>query len=584
MKIRKTLRIFGTVLILSLLLALIPVLPSFATATIYTYGITVTPTHGTIGDAVMLHGVCSPAPVTYMGVNIYFSPSNLDVGDNVTSASSYMRVVSGISILTTDMDPTNAGNFTAPFTVPNTLPIASDPVAGGTVAFDIEAGIYYVYATIPASTNSTMIVAKTSYTVAIPTLDALSPASGPTGTSVVVSGNYFPASVPLVFKIDTMTLIPQSGDTSVRTTGSFTSYITIPSSISIGPHTIYVTAGTGASAITLPATFTVNTGLPSSPAVIAISPGTGVAGITVTITGSYFTAGVALHFYFSTSLIVPTSGATAADTNGMFTAYITVPPDATAGSHVITVLGGNSSPTATFIVTGLPPTQLPSASFTIDPNAGSVNSTTITCAGSNFIAMHDITISFNGTTVKVTNANESGLFSTSFQVPVQMHGVHAITATDGTHTVTKTFTVESTPPGTPQPQRPLMNEAISFPFSFDWDAVTDLSTPVTYNLQIATSANFTTDTLIINKTGIATHTYALTDADQLKLTTGVTYYWREKAVDAAYNESEWTGANIFTLSKGFEFTGWLLYATIAIVAVLLFLLGIWIGRKSAFSY
>jgi hypothetical protein len=55
-------------------------------------------------------------------------------------------------------------------------------------------------------------------------------------------------------------------------------------------------------------------------------------------------------------------------------------------------------------------------------------------------------------------------------------------------------------------------------------------------------------------------------------------------VDAALNESTWTGANEFSLAKPFEFTGWPLYLTIGVGALVLFLLGLWVGRRSAFYY
>jgi hypothetical protein len=126
-----------------------------------------------------------------------------------------------------------------------------------------------------------------------------------------------------------------------------------------------------------------------------------------------------------------------------------------------------------------------------------------------------------------------------------------------------------------------MDEGVSSPVTFDWEDVTDPSEPVTYNLQISASANFTTN--LVNVT-IAVSQYTLSDAELLSFTTGQTYYWRERAVDAAQNESGWTGANSFSISQGFSFTGWPLYTTIALAAILLFLFGIWLGRKTAYTY
>jgi len=52
-----------------------------------------------------------------------------------------------------------------------------------------------------------------------------------------------------------------------------------------------------------------------------------------------------------------------------------------------------------------------------------------------------------------------------------------------------------------------------------------------------------------------------------------------RAVDAASNESGWSEARTFTVGISFEFTGWVLYGTMALIAVAFFFLGLWIGRR-----
>jgi hypothetical protein len=77
----------------------------------------------------------------------------------------------------------------------------------------------------------------------------------------------------------------------------------------------------------------------------------------------------------------------------------------------------------------------------------------------------------------------------------------------------------------------------------------------------------------------------MTDAEAPLLSSKVTsYYWRDRAVDAASNASAWTGAGQFSVTKPFTFVGWPLYLTIGIGAVVVFLIGLWVGRRSAFSY
>jgi predicted phage tail protein len=127
-----------------------------------------------------------------------------------------------------------------------------------------------------------------------------------------------------------------------------------------------------------------------------------------------------------------------------------------------------------------------------------------------------------------------------------------------------------------------MNEGVSAPITLDWEDATDSSAPVTYSVQVSASESFTS--LLIDKTGLGTSQYMITDSEMLSFTAGQTYYWRERAVDAASNASAWTGANAFVVEQGFSFSGWVMWVTIAVVGVILFLVGIWIGRKTAYSY
>ena len=207
-------------------------------------------------------------------------------------------------------------------------------------------------------------------------------------------------------------------------------------------------------------------------------------------------------------------------------------------------------------------------------------------AGTGFQNSAAVTVTYDGVKVSSGNTGTNGLFVTSpFLVPVSTHGAHTIIVTDGINTENVTFTVESIPPGVPQPLVPLMGATIKSPYIFQWNAVTDPSAPVTYELQIATSQDFATGSIILDKTGIKESQYKLTDTEALQLSGNVpTYYWRERATDAASNASAWTGAAQFLVAKPFKFTGWPLYVSIVVGAIVFFLLGLWAGRRSAFSY
>jgi hypothetical protein len=554
MKNRRVLKILGITCILTLLFVVLPISPALATTTI-----SAIPDHGAIGDEITVHGVFSPLPAERFTI-IYMSASDLAVGAVITSAPSYEKVIGGIYI------PNNETEVMGHFDVPATL-------SDGTVVIDVVPGEYFLYATIMGPGGESPIAAKTTFTVTTPIVPVLNlnPSSGPVNTPVTVSGSNFPTSTTLVFKLDATTLTPTSGDTSTTTAGSFSSVLTIPTSATIGAHTIYVTCG----AVSMDATFTVTT----LTATITLSATSGTAGSSITVSGVNFLASTALVLRFDAEVLTPTSGSTSTGADGTFSSVVTIPSSATIGAHTIMAAAGATVDSETFTVTGGGTIPL-----TIDPNNGPVG-TSVAISGGGFIAGHAFTVTWDGVATTTTGTVQTnGLFIGTFTIPAAIHGAHTIGVTDGTNTASAIFTIESTPPATPQPLRPYMDEEVSSPITFDWEDVTDPSAPVTYNLQIATSANFTTDSIVISKTGLTISQYTLTADDELKVTTGVTYYWREKAVDAAQNESVWTGAGSFTIYEGFSFIGWPLYLTISLAAVLLFMFGIWLGRKTAYTY
>jgi hypothetical protein len=170
-------------------------------------------------------------------------------------------------------------------------------------------------------------------------------------------------------------------------------------------------------------------------------------------------------------------------------------------------------------------------------------------------------------------------------VPPGKHGDHTISVSDGTNTKTATFTLESVPPKVPQPQKPEMGVKAKTPITFAWASVTDNSSPVTYHLQVAYAPDFAASSLLLDKTALSKNEYILTEAEELKLAgQESSLFWRIKAIDAALNESDWTGAGQFSIAQPFKFTGLPLYATIGVGVVLIFLFGFWMGRRTAFYY
>jgi len=131
-----------------------------------------------------------------------------------------------------------------------------------------------------------------------------------------------------------------------------------------------------------------------------------------------------------------------------------------------------------------------------------------------------------------------------------------------------------------------MGVKVKSPATFDWEDITDDSMPVTYVLQIAVDDDFEAASIVMEITDIELSTYTLTEAEELKLAGRQdAYYWRIKALDGASNESEWTGAGEFYVGgAGSAFPSWALYTILGIGAVLIFGIGYWLGRRTAFYY
>ena len=128
-------------------------------------------------------------------------------------------------------------------------------------------------------------------------------------------------------------------------------------------------------------------------------------------------------------------------------------------------------------------------------------------------------------------------------------------------------------------------------WKFDWcgDAtdpsieVTDDSLPITYTLEIATDIDFTA--MILLKEGLTDSEYTLTKEEKQLLPStkkDAPYYWRVKAIDSASNETEWTGTGTFHVGFTFDWPGWIIYLWFGLGGVLLFFLGLWVGRRTSY--
>jgi hypothetical protein len=141
--------------------------------------------------------------------------------------------------------------------------------------------------------------------------------------------------------------------------------------------------------------------------------------------------------------------------------------------------------------------------------------------------------------------------------------------------------MESSPPPTPGLTLPLAGEKLK-DGTFTWEAVEDAENPdipVTFDLQVAIDADFTTP--LVDKTGLTTSAYTLLDEEKLESTgKDEPYYWHVRAVDAASNASAWSEPSTFTVGFSFEFTGWVVWVIMGAIALVFFIFGVWIGKRS----
>src|SRR5947208_12390330 len=116
---------------------------------------------------------------------------------------------------------------------------------------------------------------------------SLNPTSGPTGTSVTVTGSNFVANSAITISYDNTAITTNPATVTTTSTGSFSATITIPASTA-APHTI---SATDASSNSASAQFTVTT---TPVATISLNPTSGPTGTSVTVTGSNFVANSAI--------------------------------------------------------------------------------------------------------------------------------------------------------------------------------------------------------------------------------------------------------------------------------------------------
>ena len=378
----------------------------------------------------------------------------------------------------------------------------------------------------------------------------ISPTSGWVGTVISIAGTGF-GSGETNLKVTYDGLATKTGITS-DATGSWQSSFSIPTSAK-GSHKIDAYGATTTEADVAEVTFTVSPG-------IKLELASGHLGGNIHIGDSLWVSGVGfevneaeIKITFDGTMIA--SGITA-DAKGSWSTQIEVPPS-TKGEHTVDASGDTTkaSDVADTIIVISPEME-------INPTSGAIGDDVIV-SGTAFGGNQALTISYDGNQVVAgSTTNAKGNFTASFKVPKSQAGDHTVTVTDATASVaSSTFSVESTPPPTPQPLSPEAGSRIGFVgktvITFDWSDVDDPS-GICYLLEVSQSADFSG--VMTHKEGLTQSQYTLTSDEALAKGE---YYWRVKAIDGAENQGDWTNGQFFKVGV----TEWWLLAVIIIAGI-----------------
>jgi len=623
MKYIKIFRILAVALVLALLAAMLPVTLSLAAGEY----LDITQSQGKIGEKVDIF--ISNLNEPEARINLYFSDEPANMGERIdTDVLNYEQILSNIF--------TGTGVLDAFFDIPSELSDGDDSDT------KVRSGTYYVYLTYY---QDKQIMARDSVTVESPGEITLDPGEGVVGSEVEITGEDFDDREDITVEYDGDEVDIESGDDGTDSSGDFECVILIPESTA-GDHSIAVIgedseievsaeftveskititpeSGTAGDMVTVSGTgfgdrldfsiffdddevdddetnrrgsFEITFAVPSlaqgsydieveddddnsdkveftiAASSVSLSSTSGYAGDKVTVSATGFQASKPITITFDNENVATAS----TDASGKFSSTFTVPVR-TTGTYEVKVSDGTNTLTANFDI-GL--------SAAISSTTGHVGKK-ITISGVGFVAGRTVTVTYDGNLVTTAIVGPNGDFSAIFNTPASSGGPYVVIATDETNKKQFTFVMESEPPPIPAPLKPEMGIKAEAEAYFDWEEVTDDSLPVTYTLQIATdnftSESFSQDSIVLEKTGLTTSVYTLTKEERLgSVSKEAPYYWHVKAVDGARNESGWTGTGAFYVGSTFGLSRGLVYTLFGIGALILFIFGFWLGRKTAY--
>jgi hypothetical protein len=293
---------------------------------------------------------------------------------------------------------------------------------------------------------------------------------------------------------------------------------------------------------------------------IALSPASGTVGTTVTVRGENFAsfANDQLHIFFGNTEVA--GSPIKVPGNGKFTHDFPVPDSAMPGTALVSVRdqSGNQLAKAEFVV--------PQPHVSLDKGGGVVG-TTITLNGSGFRAGETVNFTFSPhpeIDLGSVTATPVGECSYVFTIPVSTGKEHKVIATDKAGN-TAQATLSVIPTITLDPISGAIGDEVN-------------ATGSGFGYKSRFSIDFEGKSVKTDKTDENGSFNVSFKVPDLELQT-----YNVTISDAESN----TAVIAFTINAGeasFVFPQWGIYALIGLGGVLLFILGIWIGRRFAYSY
>ncbi|MFC1971510.1 IPT/TIG domain-containing protein [Chloroflexota bacterium] len=407
-----------------------------------------------------------------------------------------------------------------------------------------------------------------------------SPASGNVGDQITVSGNGFGGNKDLTIYFNNAPVTLASGTARTDSDGSFDNLrFEVPPQGS-GTYDVMVRDSANNSA-TAKTKFTIA-------GTVDMSPTSGNVGTTITASGTGFILGSAVTIKYDGNQITTTT----VQSGGTFSTEFAAPASK-SGGHTITV-SGTMTKQFTFTMESTPPP----APAPVEPADGSETKpevyfdwqdvtdpslpvTYVLQVGSNrnFTSVVQEKRGLSGSEYTLTK--EERLAAVKKEAPYYWR----VKAIDGASnesgwSTTRSFYVPAPP--VPSLVLPEADGKAQAQAQFDWEDVTSLSSPVTYDLQVASVEEFSS--ILLQKQNLSDSEYTLTEDEKLaSAKKEAPYYWRVKAIDSAGIESEWSTPRPFYVGFVFQSTSWVLYTFMAIGGLILLLIGFLLGRRTAYS-